>query len=69
MSGSVAEACTRATICLDGVSVVIIHAAPTDWMTEPKFDTRMAIQIWRKAACRNGEKERERAMRRRSNPI
>ncbi len=34
---------------------VINHAAPTDWMRLPKFDTRLAIHTFRKIGVWNGE--------------
>ena len=34
---------------------VMSHAAPTDWMRLPKFDTRLPIQTLRKIGIWNGE--------------
>ncbi|MEK1851030.1 MAG: hypothetical protein AAAC48_03915 [Phyllobacterium sp.] len=34
--------------------VVIIQAAPTDWISEPKFEERLAIQIVLKVSFLNG---------------
>ncbi|MGH6862411.1 MAG: hypothetical protein ACRECY_19375 [Phyllobacterium sp.] len=36
--------------------VVIIHAAPTDWINDPKFEERLAIQMVRKISFLNGAK-------------
>lgn len=54
MIGRVFDACTSATSVALSVSCVIIHAAPTACTSPPKFDTSVAAQRLRKAACRNG---------------
>ncbi|GAA0863238.1 hypothetical protein GCM10009115_13130 [Sphingopyxis soli] len=38
---------------------VISHAAPTDWIIDPMFDARLAIQMARKAGYRNGARGEE----------
>src|SRR6185312_162722 len=45
MMGSVVEAWTSATICGEGARDVISHAAPTDSMSPPKLETRLAAQM------------------------
>lgn len=54
MIGRAVEACTSATIPTEFEMVVIIQAAPTDWISEPKFEERLAIQIVRKVSFLNG---------------
>jgi len=54
MIGSVVDACTSATIVADVVIDVIIHDAPTDWISPPKFDARLAIHMSRKTRWRSG---------------
>jgi hypothetical protein len=39
----------------DADSDVIIHAAPTDWISPPKFDARLAVQIARKMGMDSGD--------------
>ena len=56
MIGSVVEACTRATKSAEDVMEAIIHDAPTDWMSPPKFEARLAIQTARKMSCLSGAK-------------
>src|SRR5690606_12197753 len=53
MIGRVTEACTRATIWAEAMEV-IIHAAPTDWISPPKLVTRLVIHTARKIGCRSG---------------
>jgi len=48
MIGSEVEACTSATMSGDGAIESIIQEAPTDWIREPKLESRLAIQIERK---------------------
>src|SRR5690606_15940751 len=57
--GRAVDACTSATISADEAMSVIIHAAPTVWISDPKFDARLAIQMARKVGCLNGEREAE----------
>jgi len=47
MIGSAVDVCTSATILSDAVMVVIIQAAPTAWISPPKFEARLANQILR----------------------
>ncbi|GAB1361760.1 hypothetical protein MASR1M32_09960 [Rhodobacter sp.] len=54
MIGKVVEACTSATIPSDGVSSAIFQAAPTPCISDPRFDTRVAVQISRKLGWRRG---------------
>jgi hypothetical protein len=54
MIGAAVDACTSATMFAESVIDVIIHAAPTAWMSPPKFDERLASQIARKVECLNG---------------
>ena len=46
--GSSAAVCTSATMSADEVNSVIAQAAPTPWISRPRFDSRPAIQIRRK---------------------
>jgi len=55
MIGRVTEACTRATIWAEAMEV-IIHAAPTDWISPPKLVIRLVIHTARKIGCRSGAK-------------
>src|SRR5215218_2501006 len=57
MIGSVVEACTRAMRSADAPMDVISQAAPTDWISPPKLEARLAIQTARKIGCRKGDKE------------
>ena len=61
MIGSAAEACTRATRSADCVMDVISQAAPTPWISEPRFEARLASQTERKMPCPKGAKARTRA--------
>ena len=54
MIGSVVEAWTSATMLSEAVIVVIIQAAPTAWISPPKFEASVAIQIARNVGCRSG---------------
>ncbi|WP_439630175.1 hypothetical protein [Shinella sp.] len=54
MIGSEVEACTSATMLAEDEIEAIIHAAPTAWMSPPKFETRLAAQISRKVSFRKG---------------
>ena len=54
MIGSEVEACTSATMSTESEIEVISQAAPTPWMSAPKLEARLAIQIERNVACRNG---------------
>ena len=42
MIGRVVEDCTSATRSADCVIEVIIQAAPTPWISEPRFEARVA---------------------------
>ena len=55
MIGSVVDAGTSATSTGEADSEVIIQAAPTDWISPPKLDARLAIQIARKMGMAKGE--------------
>ncbi len=48
MTGNAVDACTSATISAELEMRVIIHAAPTVWISEPKLEARLAIQTERK---------------------
>ena len=52
--GRLVAAWTIATRVGDGLSVVIIHDAPTFWNQVPMFDATLAIHSQRKRACRSG---------------
>src|SRR4051794_10110219 len=54
MTGSVVEACTRATRSADPVIEVISQAAPTDWMRLPRFDAKLASHTARKTGWLKG---------------
>jgi len=54
MIGSINAVCTSATLSADDVICVIAQAAPTPWIRRPRLETRLAIQIRRNSACRNG---------------
>jgi hypothetical protein len=41
--GASVAVCTRATMSADGCSVVIIQAAPMDWITAPKLKKKADI--------------------------
>ena len=49
------EVWTRATMSGDGAIWSIIQDAPTDWMSLPKFESRLAVQTPRKTGKRKGE--------------
>jgi hypothetical protein len=55
MIGKVVDACTSATIAGEGASAVIIHDAPTDWISPPKLDAMLASHTARKIGTRSGE--------------
>ena len=42
--GSWVMVCTSATICGEEVSSAISHAAPTPWISQPRFERRLADQ-------------------------
>ena len=48
MIGSVTDACTSATMSADGAIEIIIHDAPTDWISPPRLESVLAIQTPRK---------------------
>ena len=52
MIGSVVEACTSATMSADEEIEAIIQAAPTAWISPPKFEARLASQIVRNIGLR-----------------
>jgi hypothetical protein len=54
MIGKAVEAWTNATMSTESEIVVIIQAAPTDWMSEPKLEERLASQMVLKVSCLNG---------------
>ncbi len=54
MIGSINAVCTSATLSADDVICVIAQAAPTPWISRPRFDSRLASQMRRNTACRNG---------------
>ena len=54
MIGSVVEACTSATMLAEAAIVVIIQAAPTAWISPPKFEARVASQIARNVGFLSG---------------
>ena len=60
--GRVIEACTSATMFAEGVSVVIIQAAPTICTWPPKFEARLAIQIARKVGMPSGARAEARGL-------
>jgi hypothetical protein len=43
-------------MCGDGAKVVISQEAPTPWITAPKLETRLAIQISKKIRYRKGDR-------------
>jgi hypothetical protein len=45
MIGSEVEACTSAIMFSEVESAVIIHAAPTAWISPPKLDAMLANQM------------------------
>ncbi len=48
ITGNVTDACTSATISADCPSEIIIHDAPTDWISPPRLETKLADQMRRK---------------------
>jgi hypothetical protein len=60
MIGRVFEVCTSATRSADPASAVMSHAAPTDWMSPPKLEDRLASHTARKIPCSSGAKGEER---------
>lgn len=62
MIGSVFDDCTSATIEWLAVRLPIAQAAPTAWISEPRFDTWLASQDWRKVRLRSGARVAEAAM-------
>ena len=55
-TGSVSAVWTSATMPADELICVIAHAAPTPMIKRPRLDSRLALQMRRKTACRNGER-------------
>src|SRR5690349_1643846 len=62
MTGSVVEACTRATRSADPVIDVISQAAPTDWMRLPRLDARLASHTARKIGWLKGTSAADRSV-------
>ena len=54
MIGSISAVCTSATLSAEVVICVIAQAAPTPWINMPRLETRLASQMRRNTACRNG---------------
>src|ERR1700730_14378039 len=54
MIGSISAVCTSATLSADDVICVMAQAAPTPWISSPRLDSRLASQMRRNTACRNG---------------
>jgi hypothetical protein len=54
MIGSEVDACTSATMFTDCEIDVISQAAPTAWISPPKLEARLAIQMVRNVSCRKG---------------
>ena len=57
MMGKVTDAWTSATMSADPEIDTIIQDAPTDWMSPPKLDAKLASQTARKIGTRSGESE------------
>ncbi|GFZ87504.1 hypothetical protein GCM10019071_16160 [Sphingobium fuliginis] len=55
MIGRVVAAGTSAIIWGEAESEVIIHCAPTDWISPPKLEARLAHQIARKIGIDKGD--------------
>ncbi|EAT08278.1 hypothetical protein SKA58_07523 [Sphingomonas sp. SKA58] len=55
MIGRVVAAGTSAISKGDAERDVIIHAAPTDWISPPKLDARLANQIARNTGMEKGD--------------
>ncbi|EQB31429.1 hypothetical protein M529_14875 [Sphingobium ummariense RL-3] len=55
MIGRVVAAGTSAISTGEAPSDVIIQAAPTDWISPPKLDARLASQIARKIGMEKGD--------------
>jgi hypothetical protein len=54
MIGSEVDACTSATMFAELDMEAIIQAAPTAWISAPKFEARLASQMARKVSCLKG---------------
>src|SRR5262245_61336433 len=54
MTGSEVDAWTSETISADPAIEVISHAAPTDWMSPPRLEARLAAHTARKVAWLKG---------------
>src|SRR5882757_1101185 len=54
ITGSITAVCTNATLSADEAICVIAQAAPTAWIRSPRLDNRLASQMRRNTACRNG---------------
>src|SRR5271157_5485030 len=55
-TGSIKAVCTSATLSAEAVICVIDQAAPTPMIKRPRLDNRLAVQMRRKTAWRNGER-------------
>src|SRR5580692_1600872 len=55
-TGSINDVWTSATIPVDDEICVIVQAAPTPRTKMPKLDNKLAVQMRRNTAWRNGEK-------------
>src|SRR5690606_20364079 len=53
-TGRATGVCTRATVSAGRVISSISQAAPTDWISPPKLDSRLATQMLRKTGRRKG---------------
>ena len=53
--GSVTDACTSATMSADCAIEIIIHDAPTDWISPPRLETVLAAHTARNTGKRNGD--------------
>ena len=59
MMGRVVEAWTRETRSAEPARDVISQAAPTDWMSPPKFEAKFDSHTARKIPCFSGAKGEE----------
>src|SRR5690606_6815578 len=62
MIGRAVDACTNATMSADDEMMVIIHAAPTVWIREPRLVARLASQIDRNIRCWKGARVGKRSI-------
>ena len=54
MTGSITAVCTSATMSADAAICVIAQAAPTPWISDPKFESRFATHTRRNWLWRSG---------------